>query len=234
MSVRFVDLGASSFASVDELMRRLQRLRIEDRIADTVLLVSHPEVLTLGPRAVKDGATPPDGFDAIATDRGGGLTWHGPGQLVVYPIIHWSMASERSVNAIVNRLEGWIIDAFQVLGIEAQRDPRMRGVWVGEWKIVSIGLSFLHWVSRHGVSINIDPDLSRLEQVAGCGLDPGMTSSLEALGFPCTRDEVVAALLATFPASLERPAEGHSVNTPPPWRDLSAPPWDAHPVRTDP
>ena len=214
-------------------MRRLQRLRIEDRIADTVLLVSHPEVLTLGPRAVKDGATPPDGFDAIATDRGGiDVAWaRSTRRLSHHPLEHG-----------IGTIRG--CDRQPARGMDHRRLPSARhrsstrsedaGVWVGEWKIVSIGLSFLHWVSRHGVSINIDPDLSRLEQVAGCGLDPGMTSSLEALGFPCTRDEVVAALLATFPASLERPAEGHSVNTPPPWRDLSAPPWDAHPVRTDP
>ena len=123
-------------------MIELRDQRIDDSIPDTILFLEHPEIVTMGPRARREGVTV-DGYSTVDVDRGGGLTWHGPGQLVVYPIIHWNHDDEKSVKAIISKLENWVITAFRELGITGYRDERMMGVWVDEKKICSIGLSFM-------------------------------------------------------------------------------------------
>ena len=164
-------------------MKELQQQRIEGIIPDTLLILSHPEVVTVGPRARNDGVLPPTDYDTVAVDRGGGLTWHGPGQVVGYPIFKWGeRQGESSVADIIHIIEGWLIDALAECGVEGVRDDRMQGVWVDGRKVCSIGLSFLRWVSRHGFSVNIDTPPGRVEGVAGCGLNADTTTSLAALG----------------------------------------------------
>ena len=123
----------------------------------------------------------PEGYEKLNVDRGGGITYHGPGQLVAYPIIQWTN-SEQSVPRVIKCLEEWVISALLDCGIDSVRDERMQGVWVDGKKVCSIGLSFLKWVSRHGLSINIETVPSRVETLDGCGLDSGVTTSLHALG----------------------------------------------------
>ena len=123
-----------------------------------------------------------EGYPTVNTDRGGGITWHGPGQLVAYPIIKWKV-EEQSVRAIIGRLEDWAIDALGQCGISAYKDPSMQGAWVDGHKICSIGLSFLHWVSRHGMSINVSTPGTRVEDLEGCGMTAGVHTSLSQLGY---------------------------------------------------
>lgn len=197
------DLGVVSYPEAQVLMRELQQQRIEDAIPDTLLILSHPEVVTVGPRARNDGIHPPSDYETVAVDRGGGLTWHGPGQVVGYPIFKWGKREgESSVADIIHIIEGWLIDtlaSFDVLGV---RDDRMQGVWVDGRKVCSIGLSFLRWVSRHGFSVNLNTPVSRVENVAGCGLSADTTTSLANLGYDISAEAFVETLLEVVRSAL--------------------------------
>ena len=188
------DIGKISHADADELMRVMQAKRIEDEIMDTLIVCEHDEIVTIGPRARNDGMKPPEDYATSAVDRGGGLTWHGPGQIVVYPIFKWDLEGESNVKAIISILEDWVIQALSEHGIEANRDDRMQGVWIGENKICSIGLSFLRWTSRHGFTINYDTPPGRVEMVSGCGLGKDTTTSLSTLGINLTRKQILDSL----------------------------------------
>tara|TARA_B100001540_G_C15788921_1_gene634538 strand:+ start:905 stop:1531 length:627 start_codon:yes stop_codon:yes gene_type:complete len=194
------DLGVISHEDADELMREKQKLRIEDQINDTLLFCEHPEIVTVGPRARNDGISAPAGYETRPVDRGGGLTWHGPGQIVVYPIVKWDLEGESNVKAVISLLEKWVIDSFAVLGIEGKRDERMQGVWIGGNKVCSIGLSFLRWTSRHGLTINYDTPSGRVEMVNGCGLDAETTTCLSALNIEISKDEISKALIENIPS----------------------------------
>ena len=202
-SVQILKMGIVGHEVIDVEMRRLQKLRIAGDIPDTIILAEHPEVVTIGPRARKEGITIPEGYASRSVDRGGGLTWHGPGQVICYPIIEWRREGEAHVARIISLIEGWIIAALEELGISGHRDERMQGVWVGENKIASIGLSFFHWTSRHGFTINYDTPEGRLEEISGCGLESQVTTSLANLGHHVSKEEIHDALIATV-SSIDR------------------------------
>lgn len=190
------NLGLVPYEEAQALMRELQQQRIDDAIPDTLLILSHPEVVTVGPRARKDGIAPPADYPSVAVDRGGGLTWHGPGQVVVYPIVKWGgRQGEASVADIIHLIEGWVINALAAFDIHGVRDERMQGVWVDGRKICSIGLSFLRWVSRHGFSINLNTPEGRVEGLAGCGLAADTTTCLAQLGYNLDAETFVQTLL---------------------------------------
>lgn len=197
-------LGIVEYTDALEMMTTLQKQRIDDEIPDTILFLEHPEIVTVGPRARNDGISPPPDYQSHPVDRGGGLTWHGPGQLVVYPIIHWNKDDEKSVADIISKIESWVIAALDTLEIRGYRDERMQGVWVDDKKICSIGLSFLRWVSRHGFTINYDTPQGRVENLAGCGLAEATTTSLRGLGFELTRADIENALLEKQSECLNR------------------------------
>ena len=182
--LRILRAEIESQEELDIAMAKLQQQRIKDEIMDTVILVQHPEIVTLGPKAQRDGALDDPAISDYPTrvvDRGGGMTYHGPGQLVVYPIIKWQVG-EQSVRNIINRLEDWVMAALADCGIEGYRDDRMMGVWLEGYKVCSIGLAFKHWVSRHGLALNYNTNPNRVESLSCCGLPAGMTTSLQALG----------------------------------------------------
>ena len=197
-------MGLVDYTEALDLMRELQKQRIDEAIPDTLLILEHPEIVTVGPRARNDGIQPPEDYLTHPVDRGGGLTWHGPGQLVAYPIFKWDLEGEVSVAAIISILEEWITKALAVCGIKGVRDERMQGVWVDDKKISSIGLSFLRWTSRHGFTINYDTPKGRVEMLAGCGLDNDTTTSLAQLGHTIERDQLLVALLQTMDESILR------------------------------
>ena len=107
--VSVMDLGVTEYEDSLEIMKKLQQKRIDDHIIDTIIFLQHPEVVTVGPRARNDGVMPPSGYPTFPVDRGGGLTWHGPGQLVAYPIFKWDKDDEKSVAQIISKLEEWIL-----------------------------------------------------------------------------------------------------------------------------
>lgn len=197
-------MGLVDYTKALDLMRELQKQRIDDEIPDTMLIMEHSEIVTVGPRARNDGILPPEEYLTHPVDRGGGLTWHGPGQLVAYPIFKWDLEGEVSVAAIISLLEDWIIKALSTCGITGYRDERMQGVWVDDKKISSIGLSFLRWTSRHGFTINYNTPEGRVEMLAGCGLENDTTTSLAQLGYAIEYDQLLAALLQTMDESILR------------------------------
>ena len=206
-SVEVQHLGVVPYQTAINQMKELQSMRIDDAIPDTLLILEHPEIVTVGPRARNDGIAPPKGYATQAVDRGGGLTWHGPGQLVAYPIFKWNLEGETSVAAVIERIESWVIAALQACGITGNRDPRMQGVWVDGKKICSIGLSFLRWTSRHGFTINIDTPAGIVEGIAWCGLNQSTTTCINQLGYSLTREAIRSALMRTMEASLSRRPE---------------------------
>ena len=204
---------------VSKEMKRLQKMRIENSIQDTLILVEHPEIVTVGPRAKNDGVIIPQKYESTSIDRGGGVTWHGSGQLVAYPIFHWDLNDERSVSRIINKLEQWVIDSLSAIGIEASRDQRMQGAWHSNQKISSVGLQFLKWVSRHGFTINYNTPKDRVEELSCCGLEKGVTTSLNRLGKEgLTRDILEGIIISMAPKSINRIAtEIHLLEGLPPW-----------------
>ena len=196
--------GLTDYTAALQLMKDLQKLRIDDEIPDTLLIMEHPEIVTVGPRARNDGILPPEDYATHPVDRGGGLTWHGPGQLVVYPVFKWDLEGEVSVAAIIHVLEEWILKTLAICGIEGARDERMQGVWVSGKKISSIGLSFLRWTSRHGFTINYDTPEGRVEMLAGCGLGMDTTTSLAGVGHAIERKQLLDALLECMQDSIRR------------------------------
>ena len=196
--VRIIKTGTHPHDVVDNEMRRLQKLRISDEIDDTIILVEHPEIITIGPRARKEETPIPEGYRHTNVDRGGGVTWHGPGQVVCYPIIKWNLEGEENVAKIINKIEYWIIESLSTLGIKANRDERMQGVWVGDNKVASIGLSFLHWTSRHGFTINYATPTGRVELVSGCGLGSDITTSLDKIGHHASLELIHEAIISSI------------------------------------
>ena len=180
--IQVLRAGIIEHSQVSDVMRVMQQKRIDDEIIDSIILVEHPEIVTIGPKAIRNGAIVSDEYNQSIVDRGGGITWHGPGQLVVYPIIKWT-PEEQSIRGIINKIEQLVIKTLEDLGINGYRDPAMMGVWVDQKKICSIGLAFLHWVSRHGLALNYATPGKRIENLACCGMELGVTTSLDKLGY---------------------------------------------------
>ena len=204
---RIVDvqrLGHTEYSEAVRCMRELQQQRMQGDIVDTILICSHPEIVTIGPAARRDRVAVPPDYPTIDVDRGGGITWHGPGQLVIYPIFKWDLEGEQNVKRITSKLEQWAISALANLGIHAETDERMQGIWVQDVKVGSVGLAFKKWVSRHGFTINYATPKGRVEALDGCGLSAGTTTSLDRLGFEITGDEITESLLLSMRESLSR------------------------------
>lgn len=187
----------------------LQRTLVEDRrakrIDDVLLLVEHPHVLTLGVKG--DGgrshivASPEDllrrGVDVHETGRGGDITYHGPGQVVGYPIIDLS-PDRLDVHRYVRDLEEVIIRVAADCGIVAQRVPGLTGVWVGERKLAAIGVRIARWITSHGFALNVRTDLGYFNLIVPCGIADRGTTSLSELGCHLTLDQVQDGIVQRF------------------------------------
>jgi len=193
-------LGRVPYAEADELQRAL----LDRAHDDYLLLLEHPHVYTLGKRAdTAHVLVPPAsvGAELERADRGGDVTYHGPGQLVGYPIItlpEWR-AGQRDVVAYVRRLEAVLISALADLGVEAGRHDGYTGVWVEGEKIAAIGVRIARGRTRHGFALNVDPDLTMFGHIVPCGIgDKGVTSLARYLPSPPDMKRVVDAVTARF------------------------------------
>jgi lipoyl(octanoyl) transferase len=160
---------------------------------NTLLLLEHPSVFTAGKRTLED-EKPQDGTPVIDVDRGGKITWHGPGQLVGYPIVR--LAKPTELVGFVREIEAGIIAVCQDFGIKGSRVEGRSGVWVcderGERKIAAIGIRVASGVSMHGFAINVNPDLSEFSRIVPCGInDAAVTSMAAELNREVTLDEVL-------------------------------------------
>ncbi len=172
---------------------------------ELVWLVEHPALYTAGVSARPQDLLDPDRLPVFASGRGGQYTYHGPGQRVVYLMLDLTKR-KRDVRAFVAALEDWVIAALSRFNVEGQVRSCRVGVWVErkgpgvvrEDKIAAIGVKLRHWVSFHGVSLNVEPNLADYEGIVPCGQTAYGTTSLVDLGLPVTMDEADAALKAAF------------------------------------
>ena len=168
-------------------------------------LVEHPPIFTAGTSADPAELFNPQGFDVVAAGRGGRYTYHGPGQRVGYLMLDLEKRG-RDVRHFVHCLEGWMIDALDHLGVDARRECGRIGIWTGsdakEAKIGAIGVRVKRWVTLHGFSINVAPDLSHFSGIVPCGIGDFGVTSLEALGRPAEMAGLDHVLRSTFPEFL--------------------------------
>jgi len=208
--IRIIDLGRRGYAETLELQRRLcaERGSPDHGLEDILLLVEHEPVITLG-RTTQPSSLPltPEaitqrGVGVYEVERGGDVTWHGPGQLVGYPIVDLRRMRE-DLHWYLRSLEDALMDALESLGIPADRNPGYTGVWTAGRKIASIGVHVKRWVTLHGFALNVVNDLDGFELIVPCGIQQVVMTSVAAeLGaanapgplFAHTRDAVVASL----------------------------------------
>jgi lipoyl(octanoyl) transferase len=197
-------LGRISYAHGLELQARLVADRQAGRAGDTLLLLEHEPVFTLGRNAktanvlLERGELERRGFQVFETGRGGDVTYHGPGQVVGYPILELP-PDRRDVHRYVRDLEEVMIRACRDFGVRADRVPGLTGAWVGDAKVGAIGVRIARWVTSHGFALNVSNDLSPFGLIVPCGVRGRGVASLETLlGRPVPADEVVGSLAGHF------------------------------------
>jgi lipoyl(octanoyl) transferase len=196
-----VRLGVVAYQAALSLQSALVAARMYDAIDDTLLLLEHPHVYTLG-RGADAGflLDPPADVPVHRVSRGGQVTYHGPGQLVGYPILKLEGA-ERDVIRYLRKLEQVIIDALAAVAIEGQRRAGLTGVWAGGEKIASIGVGIRRWTTLHGFAINVATDLRFFARIVPCGVAGCRMTSITELGRPAiTMVEFAAIIERTFAA----------------------------------
>jgi lipoyl(octanoyl) transferase len=198
-----LSLGAVPYREAWDLQRSLAAAVSQGAIPDTVVLLEHPPVITLGRRAEEGELHVPEGADVeiVETDRGGKSTFHGPGQLVCYPILDLTRHGQ-DVKRYCRDLEEALIRALRAVGVEATRLDGLTGIWVERppRKIASIGVHISKWVTTHGYALNVDLDPAPFTQwITACGLaDTSFTTVAQELGRPMTVDEVRPHAAAAF------------------------------------
>jgi len=202
------DLGRVDYGEAFALQRALVEQRKGGEIADQFLIVEHPHTITLGRNGHMENLVAREDELARAgvafhhTDRGGDITYHGPGQIVGYPILdlrEW----QRDVVAYVRAIEQVIIDALADFGLAAGREPGMTGVWIDGAKIAAIGVHVSRWVTSHGFALNVNTDLSYFQYIVPCGLVKPVTS-MAALGVVAPRENVIERLVHHFGRVFDR------------------------------
>lgn len=198
-----VDCGRLAYGDAWALQRALLAARQADQIADTLLLLEHPPVITIGRAGHAANILIPRetlaarGFEVFEIERGGDVTYHGPGQLLGYPILNLR-AIDEDVVRFVRLLEATLIRVLQTFGIEAARRRGYPGVWVGEAKIAAIGVAVKRKVTMHGFALNVDPDLGHFALINPCGLGKPVTSMARLLGRRVELAEVHPAVSRAF------------------------------------
>ena len=211
-SIEIRRIGTVAYAEALALQRALVEDRRTGRVGDVLLLVEHPHVLTLGVRG--DGGRSHilasaetlalRGIEVHETGRGGDITYHGPGQIVGYPIV--DLQPDRcDVHRYIRDLEEVLIRTVGDLGVEATRVPGLTGVWVGREKVAAIGVRISRWVTSHGFALNVTSDVEYFNLIVPCGItDRGVTSLGRLLGRPVDRQVVEDGIVANFCEVFER------------------------------
>jgi lipoyl(octanoyl) transferase len=178
--------------------RALQRERVDAVAAGTaspvLWLLEHPDVVTVGRGGDFDEARA-SGLPVSETERGGGLTWHGPGQVVGYPVVP---VTDHDIHRHLRDLEEVLIRYLATLGLAGGRKEKLTGVWVGDRKIASIGVAVRRWVAYHGFAFNVAPELAAFHRFRPCGLDPDVMTSLHELGVSATLEDAAEGIARAF------------------------------------
>lgn len=201
--LRVVDLGHRAYGPVLQLQEQTVEERKAGRIPDTLLLVEHDPVYTLGRNARDSNIVASRdelrrmGVEVVKIGRGGDVTYHGPGQLVGYPIINLKERG-RSIVGYVDGLEQVILQVLKAYGVRGGTDRKNRGVWVGDSKIAAIGVRVARYVTMHGFSINVCPDLSYYRGIIPCGIRNKGVTSLHLLAPGVEMDDVKKKVVKEF------------------------------------
>jgi lipoate-protein ligase B len=165
------DLGVVDYGAALDLQTAMVAARLENKIGDTLLLMEHPHVFTLG-RGADDRfiVTNPARVPTYRVSRGGQVTYHGPGQLIGYPILKLE-GPARDVTRYLRSLEDAMVDALREFGVDANRRAGLTGIWIGDRKIASIGVGIRRWVTYHGFALNVSTDLSFFDSIVPCGIE---------------------------------------------------------------
>jgi len=197
-------LGSIEYDFAFQLQDRLQKLRINGDVPDMLLLLEHPPTLTLAKGddqnniLVAETVLNERGVSVFSTDRGGSITWHGPGQIVGYPILNLN-EKEKDIHLYIQNLESVLIETLKEISLDGRRDSRHVGVWVGDEKIAAIGVKVKKWVTKHGFALNVNSDLSYFDLINPCGIiDKGVTSIKKILGRQIDMGEVMEIIINKF------------------------------------
>ena len=205
-NIKVMDLGYSSYEKVWDLQKKMQNQRINSRINDTLIFVEHEPVYTLGKNANKNHVLQnidPD-IKIYHIERGGDVTYHGPGQLVVYPIIDLSNY-KKSISWYMRAIEQVSIDTLSEYNIKAVRNRYLTGVWVEDEKIAAQGVKISRWVTMHGFSINVNTNLEHYNNIIPCGIfDRGVTSMSKLLGRDVNIDRLKMIVHKHFNSNLNK------------------------------
>ena len=196
----FQDLGSSPYQKTWNLQKTLLSQRINNEIEDTVLLVEHEPVYTFGKNADENHLLQnyPKDVKVFHIERGGDITFHGPGQLVGYPIIDLQIY-KKSISWYMRSLENVIIKTLDQYDIEAERKEGLTGVWINDEKIAALGVRISRWVTMHGFALNVNTDLHYYDGIIPCGIfEYGLTSMQKILGEELEMDEVKQILIQQF------------------------------------
>lgn len=209
--------GPAPYAEVHALQQDLVDQRVRGQIPDTVLLVEHTETITVGrARGAAHNVLAPGDVPVVSVERGGDVTWHGPGQLVAYPIVALTGA-RADLHDHLHRLEDAVIGLLAELGLAGVRDPRNTGVWLANppgpaRKVAAIGIACRRWVTWHGLALNVCPDPAAFARIRPCGFEPdtvtrvvdaldpaaGRSATVDSLAWPLAR-QLARALALTPP-----------------------------------
>ncbi|MGP0076595.1 MAG: lipoyl(octanoyl) transferase LipB [Bryobacteraceae bacterium] len=207
--LEITDLGSMRYAEALAVQKDLVEQRKQGLVPDQLLFVEHPHVITQGRNGhaenllASEDALRSAGIEFYPTNRGGDITYHGPGQIVGYPILdlrEW----KRDVVAYVRAVEQAIMDALAEFGIAAGRIPGCTGVWVDGKKVAAIGVHISRWVTSHGFALNHSTDLRYFQYIVPCGLTKPVTS-MQELGSDASREQVLAALSTHFARQFHNP-----------------------------
>jgi lipoate-protein ligase B len=209
-----IDLGLMDYEKAWELQRQLWSRRVKGEVPDLLLILEHPHVITLGRRGHRNHLrVSPEILEAMKVplfhvERGGDITYHGPGQMVVYPILDLKDYGYRLIR-YVDQLEEVLLHVLEDFGIDGEKDPSNRGVWANGNKIASIGVSIKRWVSFHGFALNYETDLKYFDLMDPCGLvGKKMTSMAKILGKKISRKELAERIIFHFEEVFEKEWEG--------------------------
>ena len=193
------DLGVVDYGAALDLQSTMVAARLEDRINDTLLLMEHPHVFTLGRGADEHLIVAnPASVPTYRVSRGGQVTYHGPGQLIGYPILKLE-GRARDVTRYLRNLEDAMINALRDVGLDANRRAGLTGIWIGARKIASIGVGIRRWVTYHGFALNISTDLSFFDSIVPCGIEGcRMTSICELSSEQISMREFSASMQKSF------------------------------------
>ncbi len=175
---RLLDWGVVEYGAARERQLELVAARQRGEAPDTLALLEHPHVITVGrTRAAMANVLAAGDVPVIETERGGDVTYHGPGQIVGYPIVQL-VEGERDLHKFLRNLEEGMIRTLAAFGVAAGRRAGATGVWVGDSKIASIGISCRKWVTFHGLALNVTTDLAQFTRINPCGFDASVMTSL--------------------------------------------------------